>query len=189
MLFWAASSPRTQPQPLHLLNPHHRIVFQWLQGTYVAWKLSILRPMKPLKWEHHSSMTTYTAVEYMAWFKIKSVTVRFSHCAFSLHCTSCSFIVSILVGEFLMVGRYPMIYFFCGCFRSFTENFHAWKICFLPLLLCRGIFKTISWCFDIKLSNWLRLFSKFWIDNRFGRWILIYGSEVWDTFPWNSCLL
>ena len=43
--------------------------------------------------------------------------------------------------------------FFCGCFRSFTENFHAWKICFLPLLLCRSIFKTISSCFDIKLSN------------------------------------
>ena len=118
MLFWAASSPRTQPQPLHLLNPHHRIVFQWLQGTYVAWKLSILRPMKPLKWEHHSSMTTYTAVEYMAWFKIKSVTVRFSHCAFSLHCTSCSFIVSILVGEFLMVGRYPMIYFSVVAFEA-----------------------------------------------------------------------
>lgn len=76
--------------------------------------------------------------------------------------------------------------------------------CFSLLLLWHSILQTLSSCFDIRFSSWLRLFSKFWIDSGFSQslllmyccsyhgtdlnqwYLLAEGWEMCNTISWNS---
>ena len=101
-----------------------------LRKTCVTWKPLILRLMKSLKSECCSSVTTSTTLHYMAWFRTKSVSARFSCCGFSLYCTSSSFTVSILLEEFQ-----DNDIFLCGYFWGFKEK---------PLLIWNNLFFTAA---------------------------------------------
>ena len=101
--------------------------------------------------------------------------------------------------------------FLCSCFWGFKETskatkatFHAGMSCFSLLLLWHSILQTLSSCFDIRFSSWLRLFSKFWIDSGFSQsllliyccsyhgtdlnqwYLLVEGWEMCNTISWNS---
>lgn len=169
--FWPAFLTRAPPPTITSLKPASPNRFSRTpRKTHVVWKSHILRLMKSLKSESCSSLTISTALGYMAWSKTKLVVVKFV-VFHSLHLSWGAFYGRQISNDI----------FFSGCFWSFTQKpLHAWMTCFSQLSLCRSILQTMSSCFGIKSSSWLRSFFKSWIGSGFGRCLLL-------MYDWSSC--